>query len=273
MAKQIAVVSGHYIPELNTSLKYEVIGELSKLNHRHYCRKHDIPYLHYEFQQEDSPVCFEKIPVILEALDSYEWVLWLDSDILISNSTLNIETLCNPDFEFISQCSDRFFGSSPIPYKVRKRIMPLNTGAFLIKSSAFSKELLNSAYANRSKLKGELWDGIGEQEVLIDILSKQNILESSVGYYKNLQCHPGYWHKNVFSIHFYGNYAEHKFTNQKCMRVINEWKSAIINGRDLPKNREYFHWCLIQLKKRKTTLNRRNNEFFLYPEHLFQNHL
>ena len=105
----------------------------SRLNKIEYCKKHN-----YEFIEEDS--CYDdskyipwsKINLILKYLDSYDYLVWIDSDILIMNDDIRLEDL-------IVDESDIICGSD---WKM------INTGVLFVKNSDFSKQFLKDVYNN-----------------------------------------------------------------------------------------------------------------------------
>ena len=105
----IAVITYNVIPKDNYMYKYERLGEMAIINRRLYCKQHSYDFIYEIDIPDDRPVCWAKIPAILEAMDNHDWVLWADSDTLIIERHRKLETFCNPKYDLIVQNLDKFY--------------------------------------------------------------------------------------------------------------------------------------------------------------------
>lgn len=119
---------------MNIGETYKQITFWSRENKISYCKKHG-----YDFIEDESiliknlPIPWSKIPLLLKYIDNYDYIVWIDADILIMNLNIKIE-------DFISKYpNDIVVGSD---YRM------INTGVMIIKNSSFSKEFIKSMETN-----------------------------------------------------------------------------------------------------------------------------
>lgn len=82
---------------------------------------------------EDREIGFLRAVRVFEALDNYEYVMWLDADALVTNPEMKIS-----DFQIdnsIFYCSYDWMGNTS-----------LNTGNFIMKNTKHTKEFINAFY-------------------------------------------------------------------------------------------------------------------------------
>ena len=114
---------------LNIGEKYKQITYWSRQNKISYCNHHGYDFIEDEtVYNKDKPIPWTKIPLLLKYIDSYDYLVWIDADILIMNKNIKIE-------DFIKLYSDRdiICGSD---WRM------INTGVMIIKSSEFSKKFI-----------------------------------------------------------------------------------------------------------------------------------
>jgi hypothetical protein len=264
--EEIAVITFNQIPRINPTFKYEVLGRLAIENRRQYCKRHgyrlisDVPVVH------GRPACWAKIPAILEAFETHPWVLWADSDTLVSNPSRPLEEFCDSGCDLIVQSQEHYFRFLGVPVAEALDRMPINTGVFLIRASAWSAEFLRRAYEQTQFVsQSELWNGIGEQEAMIALLHQRPEDRKRIRYVEGLQNHPRFYSPGDLFVHFYGNYAAHRIPLTRCREVLDRWESAIRRGDgELPADLARFHWCSIQNKHADALPVRGDLTHFLY---------
>jgi galactosyl transferase GMA12/MNN10 family len=262
---EIAVVTFNAIPAINYTLKYERLGQMALVNRRRYCMQNGYRLIEDVPLAPDRPACWSKIPAVLAALNSYEWVLWADSDALIIDSSVKLEEFCDPAFDLIVQSQDHFFTRLGIPPEAGLKRMPINSGVFLIHSSAWSFQFLLQTYDQTQFITGgEIWDGIGEQEAMISLLNERPHDRQRIKYVNHLQNHPKLYSPGDMFVHFYGNYARHRIPLAECEEVLKEWEGLNERGDPFPSQLPRFHWCCIQVKSPEAPIQVRDLEHFLY---------
>jgi hypothetical protein len=267
MRSDIAFLSFNKIPNVNTSFKYLKLGRIALENHKYYCQQHGYNYIQNVEVDSLIPACWSKIKAIIDAFNNFKWVLWADSDTLIVNTDIKLESFLNSENDIISQCPVTYFDKLSLTSEQCYKLMPLNTGAFFIQNTSWSMELLQEVYEKRPVNYSEaLWDGFGEQEAIIDILKERKDGFEHVSYTSNLQSHPKFYNRDIMFIHFYGNHAVKRLSIPECKTIISRWEDSISKRENLPEDRIRFHYACIQNFKNDPMFRRRVPEFFLYTE-------
>ncbi|HAA12666.1 MAG TPA: hypothetical protein DCE41_13620 [Cytophagales bacterium] len=265
--ENIALVSYNDIPSPNPTYKYDRLGEMSLCRNLHYCQRHGYTYLTGLNADPDSHPCWQKIPAILAALEQHDWVCWVDSDVLIEDMSIPLSRFTDAKFDLITQCPETFLRFLSWPRDLCYQNMPLNTGVFLIKSTDWSRQVLREAYSFRRGIpEGGIWDGIGEQEAILEVIRKQPDGLTHLGYHPQLQAHPKHGQPGVLGLHFYGNYAEHRIPEVESLAILKRWEDKVLAGGELPADKARFHYACIQYRESQPEINRKNPEFFLYSE-------
>jgi hypothetical protein len=245
----VAVITFNAVPAVSRTFKYDRLGRMALENRRRYCERHGYDFISDVAIASDRPACWAKIPAILEAFHAHEWVLWADSDALTGHDAGGIEPFLDPSCDVIVQAHDRYYQRLGISVAEGKRRMPINTGVFLIRATAWSASFLRRAYARTEFVsRGEIWDGIGEQEAMTALLHEAPDDLGRVKYVEGLQAPPRFHEPGTRFMHLYGNHARHRVPPAECAEILDRWESAIHLGEPLPKDAIRFHWCCIQNK-------------------------
>lgn len=125
---KIAIIGAH-------DPNYDHIGKYSHLNKTAYGLKqgYDVR-LYTEFLDKERLGYWYKVIAVQKNLANYDWLLYLDSDALIMNDTIRLETLIDDNYDMIAT----EYGS-PYPF-------PILSGQFLIKNSEWSMQFLKDWY-------------------------------------------------------------------------------------------------------------------------------
>jgi hypothetical protein len=245
----VAVITFNDVPLRNSTLKYERLGPLAIANRERYCARHGYTFISSVAVDRDRPACWAKIPAVLDALETHEWVLWADSDALIFDLDRSLEGFCAVPQDLIVQSHAAFFDLIGMPREQGLERMPINTGVFLVRATPWSREFLRQAYAQTAYVTaGEVWDGIGEQEAMTHLIRKNPEHRRHIGYVDGLQNHPSLYRPTDLFVHFYGNHAAHLIPPNECEEVISRWENACLRDEPFPSDRIRFHWCCIQNK-------------------------
>jgi len=140
------------------------------------------------------PISWFKIPLIQKYLSNYDYILWMDADVMVTNYDIKIET-------FIEQMQKDSF------LLIARDLNNLNCGMFIIKNCEKSFEFLNDVWSRTEYINHPWW----EQAAVIDIHSHyegvqiipRHLSHTFNGYDKTTE--PLYpWVRGDWVIHFAG---------------------------------------------------------------------
>lgn len=244
---RLAVITFNEIPVVNYTLKYNRLGPMALQNRCLYCKRHGYRFISDVPVSPDRPSCWAKIPAILEAFDKHPWVLWADSDTLIFDQERGLEEFCDPAYDMVVQSHEEFYSFLGIPLEQGLDRMPINTGVFLMRASAWSRAFLRRAYDQKQFVfPGKVWNGIGEQEAMIHLLRQNPSDRQRIKSVDHLQNHPRFYRHGDRFVHFYGNYAPHRLSFSQCEEILSRWETANRLAAPFPDDIARFHWCCIQ---------------------------
>jgi hypothetical protein len=261
----VAVLTYNVVPENDQMLKYERLGEMAVENRRLYCERHGYTFIDEVAVPDDRPVCWAKIPAILQALENHEWVLWADSDTLILDRSRRLEDFCDTTRDLVVQSHDAYFEWIGVDPAEGRAAMPINTGVFLIRATDWSRRLLEEAWQQDHLIcRNEVWSGIGEQEAIIEVLQRRPEDLDRIHYVEHLQNHPKLRREQDMFVHLYGHYSRHYIPPDECEEVFARWEAANANGTPFPDDIARLHWCAIQNKDPRSPLVHGDLERYLY---------
>lgn len=128
---------------------YKKIASITTPNMLEYARAHNYDFISSMRSYDDRPTSWHKIPFIFNLFDTYDWVLWLDTDVLFVDFSYKLE-------EFIDDSYDSVIGWS-------HQIEP---GVWFIKSSDSMKQLFRLAYDKKEYIHDGGWEQTGLKAVL-----------------------------------------------------------------------------------------------------------
>ena len=105
---------------------------------------------------DGRPSAWAKVPFISELLDHYEWILWVDADAVFVDLEADIGAEQEPASDLY--LVEHRWGSPPET--------PANTGVLMLRSSQWSRELLDAMW-NREALIDHIW---WENAALMELL-------------------------------------------------------------------------------------------------------
>lgn len=132
--KNIAVLTFHdTIPNYHN----ENAEDSSRKNKLDYCKRHGYKFIAARDQIDVSrPAAWSKFQVMLDYLDDYDYILWMDNDAIFIDKSRRIEdVILNGQY-----ISDLYFV---------KDQNGINSGVFLVKNTQFSKWYLKEAYRQK----------------------------------------------------------------------------------------------------------------------------
>ena len=81
---------------------YSHLAEYSENNFRSYCNKHNIDFICYDdVIDKTRPPHWSKIDAILNNIEKYDWVWWLDIDSLIMDSEFDVRNILDKNYDMI----------------------------------------------------------------------------------------------------------------------------------------------------------------------------
>jgi hypothetical protein len=120
---------------LSVGDEYRKITQYSRLNKILYCKKYGYDFIEEEnYIDKSKPIQWNKILLILNNISKYDYLVYIDADMLIMNDSIRIEYFIenNKDVDLIIS---------------KDWIMP-NTGFMVIKNTEFCKNFFEFSYQN-----------------------------------------------------------------------------------------------------------------------------
>ena len=176
--------------------------DISNKNHRFYAQKHDYTYLCYDDTMVDGRyVTWNKVFVIKELLQSFEYVMWIDADAIFTNMNITLESIIekNPQKQ-LWVCDD--IGG-----------WRLNTGVMIWKKSIWSTKVVDD-WARMEKIPHNQG---AEQQQLINYLAKHDndCKQWHVYNRKVFNTHPKEHKQGDFILHMMGLSGEERIATFK----------------------------------------------------------
>ena len=228
MSSTVAVLTFNEVPAVNFSYKYEVLGPLAVENHRRWAERHGYDFLSDAPSAEGRPFCWAKIPAMIAAFETHEWVLWADSDTLVRPGAAGIDDLLDPAFDMVVQSHAAFFEFVGVPVAEGMAKMPISTGVFLMHRSDWTLDFLSRTYAETGFVtSGTVWDGIGEQEAMTALLLSRPEDLARVRHVEGLQNHPRFLTPTDRFVHLYGNHGRHLIPELESVATLRRWSAAL----------------------------------------------
>ena len=178
-----------------TTLYTPEIADFSKeavKNFKMYCDAHGYDLFAYEESLIDGlrgNWCKPK--VLLDHINDYDYIVWLDSDIAILNIERKLEEIIEPHKEKLFIATDDMGG------------WKLNNGFMIFKNTKFVRDLLSILWKQQSGFKDK---ERGDQKFFIDFIDKINLPKEQYHLYPQSEiCAPPFLkNETSFSVHVMG---------------------------------------------------------------------
>jgi hypothetical protein len=122
---------------------------------RPYAQKHDYDLIVGSGQSDGRPPSWAKVLLVRRLLDSYDEVLWLDSDMVVVDDSIDLATLVPQDaFQAMVAVREHDGG-----------IMP-NAGLWFLRSCATTREFLGAVWERDNSDKDALWENLAILQLL-----------------------------------------------------------------------------------------------------------
>jgi hypothetical protein len=140
---------------------YKQKTKWSRTNKINYCKRHNYDFIEHDSVYDNKyPIPWSKIHLIHKYIDKYDYVVWMDSDLLIMNEDIKLETLISKYNNY-----DMIIGSD---WKKP------NTGCWFVKNSEFSKKFLPLVFENKYEIDCDRY-GDYEQGSVINLYDKNHL--------------------------------------------------------------------------------------------------
>jgi galactosyl transferase GMA12/MNN10 family len=127
--------------------------EISRPTFADYARRHGYELITSTESDPARPPAWAKVPMLREAVDDYERVLWIDADAVIVDGESDIAAELEPERDLALVRHRR--GDESIP----------NTGVMLMRGGDFARELLDALWASKRFVHHPWW----ENAALLDL--------------------------------------------------------------------------------------------------------
>ena len=216
----IAIVTA-YTQEIYQYSKYSIE------NIKYYCAKQK--YKLYIFSKhicKQINPCWYKIILIRKLLPKYKYLIWIDSDAIITNPTIRFET-------FIDNRNELF-----VCRDINHNRTPFNSGVMIFKNTLNVKHFLTIVW-NYDQIHG--YTPNGDQDILNKVIFKDNYPIKIKLYDMNyFNSHPRYYKPNDFIIHLMVR------ATQKRIQIMSEFNNYLNINRN-PKTSQHIS-CITNRK-------------------------
>ena len=144
---------------LSIGEEYKQVVQYCILSLHKYCEKHNYPLITDEtYVIEDRDYMWSKVPLLRRTLPNYDYVIWIDADIMIMNHETKLEHLI-----------DLYLGNRQmmLAFDCGNQI---NTGFWVLRNSQYTKDILD-IIQNIPEIAGNFH----EQGVLTELYIKKNL--------------------------------------------------------------------------------------------------
>lgn len=202
--------------------KYQKIVDLGIQNKRVYCEMHGYNfYCCLDALDKSRPIPWSKIPLILQIMEESdaEWIFWTDADSIVMNLAIPLEELIDDNYHFIL-CKDQ---------------NDFNTGQFLIRNCAWSRDFLENVYFHEEFINHPWWEQraiieelntkeeIRSQTKVIDQRLLNSYAEEVCGFFPNITFQTG-----DFIVHFAGVHDKIHLSS-----LFEHYSRMVVNDRNL----------------------------------------
>lgn len=182
--------------------------DLSFINHIHYAKKHNYNYIFYDNTLVDFKyVTWNKVYVLMELINSFEYIFWIDADAIFTNMDITLESIIekNPN-KSLHVCDD--IGG-----------WKLNTGAMIWKNNKWSKDVIQQ-WASMEKIPHN--QGAEQQQLINFLINHDKSRKNWHVYNRRLfNAHPKDHQNGDFILHMMG------LSGKQRIKTFTEWNSKL----------------------------------------------
>jgi hypothetical protein len=159
--------------------KIKIYGELNYKINKKYCEKYNLDIILSNTKKYNNRhSAWERLPLILEHILNFDYVIWIDADAFFYNDANNIIDVINKNTN-VNFIFSKDIGNNNI-----------NSGVFIVKNSQYSIDFLTKWAYDENLYKNNSVPSWWDQGVLYDMYNNNilNIQENSIQYeYGELQ--------------------------------------------------------------------------------------
>lgn len=189
--------------------RYKILGDLASGVMFEYCQMYGFDFICSrgdDVYKGRTPL-WSKIPLLLENLPNYDWLMWIDSDAAPANFEINALDFIDEDYDLILAEEHHHDGSA------------INTGVMWIKNTEMMGDLLKHTWQQEQCINHP-W---GEQQGMIETIEKYPHYNDRI---KKLDIHPinvkpDDFGENDFICHVAGGPANPDMKASALMRTLN----------------------------------------------------
>lgn len=208
----------------NEDFVYHNVSLLTRRSKLNYCDLHNYNFILHKFRELGRPPYWARVQGLLTHLDNYDWILNIDSDMLIVNPQIRLE-------QYIDEKFNVLVGMMP-DYATRKAIH-ISTGLLFIKRSLWSKKFLQKWWDQTIFINNPYYsDPLSDHNAIVDKSRGGMFHDQSAFHYlydhdedcrKNIKIMPDIWlncrdetySDNDLLIHFAGTWLNGKTINKE----------------------------------------------------------
>ena len=194
---------------------YKNLGSLTSKNLSKYCEKYNFSLVvrNESYLKQGRPSAWAKINAIKEEFNkNQEWILWIDSDAVITNFEIDISKEIDNNFDMILS-TDGY-------YAKLWHYWP-STAVFFIKKTNKTVELLEKIWDQPEEIINHCW---WEQMGLLKTINENPHLRTcyKVVDYKKIFSQEEHWQRNDFIMHLAGGLSGKDEKYIKMKKFINK---------------------------------------------------
>lgn len=199
---RLAVCSLSIGDEYKQTVKYCI------LSLRKYCEKHNYPLITDEsYKIQDRDYMWSKIPLLRRTLPDYDYIVWIDADMMIMNDEIKLEDfidlyLGNRQMMLATDCGNQ-----------------INTGFWILRNSQYTRDILD-IIQNTPEIAGNFH----EQGVFTELHRKKNLFNLEQHTRIIPECKQRIFNATIYNF-VYGDFLIH-------FLGIKKWENLTILDRD-----------------------------------------
>jgi hypothetical protein len=175
-------------------------AEINYIINKKYCNKYGYDIIKCKKKRTNMKPHWERIPLIIEKIEKYNYVIWIDADAFFLKESPPINSV-------IEEYNDKLFIFSADVFQKNKN--DINTGFFIVKNSPISIKILNEWYTNSELTKfNDIKNGYIEDQGALRHMYENNLYQicdyAVVMPYGILQTFPSHQSARLDNINKYG---------------------------------------------------------------------
>lgn len=239
--KKICILSGRYPQSIFDSY----------INHKLYADRHGYTYIYCNWPTKEKNPYMNKIVYILEYVDYFDYIFWIDDDAFFIDFTIKLEKFFPKDNAFATFCK------SPTHKKI---FTYLSSGQFMLSCTDVGKAFLNDILKLDLIVVKKWWrDNLGmythgDQDKIVYLLHEVDNYKNKVNIlgYKNFNSRienlKGVDSHNVFILHLTGSSKIKNRSLKEAMSILGLPRYLVDNKSAIGYNFELSFWQKLKTK-------------------------